>query len=99
MTRHSMTTELMPADGIADQVRDIIARQAVVPIDDVGPDVSLQALGLDSMALVETIFAIEETFDITVPFNANETDTAGLRLDTVQDVIDAVTDLLAHGNG
>lgn len=99
MTRHSMTIELMPRDDIARKVREIIARHAVVPVENVRPEVSLEALGLDSMALVETIFALEETFDVTVPFNANETETNGQRLATVQDVIDAVADLLARGTG
>lgn len=99
MTRHSMTIEPMPRDDIARKVREIIARHAVVPVENVRPEVSLEALGLDSMALVETIFALEEAFDVTVPFNANETETSGRRLATVQDVIDAVADLLARGTG
>jgi acyl carrier protein len=38
----------------------------------VSPDATLEDLGIDSLGLVESIFAIEEAFDIQVPFNANE---------------------------
>lgn len=54
-----------------DKVIAIIAKQAVVDPSDVTPDTRLEDLGIDSMGLVESLFAIEETFDITVPFNAN----------------------------
>ena len=35
-------------------------------------DATLEDLGIDSLGLVEAIFAIEEAFDIQVPFNAND---------------------------
>ena len=37
----------------------------------VRPEAAPGALGLDSLGLVEMVFAIEEEFDIRVPFNAN----------------------------
>ena len=36
------------------------------------PGRRFEDLGIDSLGLVESIFAIEEAFDIQVPFNANE---------------------------
>jgi acyl carrier protein len=56
---------------IADRVRSILAAQALVDITAVTPDARLADLGLDSLGLVESLFAIEEAFDISVPFNAN----------------------------
>ena len=50
----------------------ILARQAVLDPSDITIDHAPEDLGLDSLGLVETIFAIEETFDISVPFNAND---------------------------
>jgi acyl carrier protein len=35
-------------------------------------ELSLADSGVDSLALVEAVFVIEERFDISVPFNANE---------------------------
>lgn len=36
-------------------------------------------LGIDSLGLVESISAIEEAFDIVIPFNANEPDQSEIR--------------------
>ena len=55
--------------NVKDQVIQIIAEQAVLEPSDVSMDQSLEDLGVDSMGLVEAIFAIEESFDISVPFN------------------------------
>lgn len=57
--------------SVKEQVIAIIAEQALLEPSDVTMDSTLESLGIDSLALVESIFAIEETFDITVPFNAN----------------------------
>ena len=57
--------------GVGDAVRRIVATQAMAPLERVTPEATPDGLGLDSLALVEVIFAIEERFDIKVPFNAN----------------------------
>ncbi|HKK84481.1 MAG TPA: acyl carrier protein, partial [Roseovarius sp.] len=56
--------------NIKDRVIGIIAEQAVLEPSDVKMDSTLEDLGIDSLGLVESIFAIEEEFDISVPFNA-----------------------------
>ena len=58
--------------SVTDKIIEIIAEQAVLETSDVTLDSTLDDLGIDSLGLVESIFAIEEEFDITVPFNANE---------------------------
>ncbi|MEO0914394.1 MAG: phosphopantetheine-binding protein, partial [Pseudomonadota bacterium] len=60
------------AGSVADKVIAIIAEQAVLDPSDVTMDSTLDDLGLDSLGLVEAIFAIEEQFDVSVPFNAND---------------------------
>jgi acyl carrier protein len=80
--------------GIAEKVTEIIAKQAVLSPPDIKPEATIAQLGIDSLGMVEAIFAIEETFDITVPFNANETDTSGFAISTVSEIIDAVTRLV-----
>lgn len=57
---------------IKNKVIEIIAHQAVLEPSDVTMNSTLEDLGIDSLGLVESIFAIEEAFDITIPFNANE---------------------------
>jgi acyl carrier protein len=74
----------------------IIAEQAVLDLSDVTADSSLANLGIDSLGLVETIFAIEEAFDIAVPFNANAPDQSDFDITSVASIIAAVKGLLAQ---
>lgn len=82
-------------ETIAQRVIQIIAHQAVLDVDDVTPDSTLEGLGIDSLGLVEAIFAIEETFDITVPFNANDPAGSEFDISSVSSVIAAVESLVA----
>lgn len=72
----------------------IIAEQAVLDVSDVTPASSLQSLGIDSLGLVESIFAIEEAFDIQVPFNANHADDGSFDLSTVASIVEGVEALI-----
>jgi acyl carrier protein len=76
-----------------DQVIAILAEQAMLETSDVALDNSLDDLGIDSMSLVESIFAIEEAFDITVPFNANNPSESAFDISTVASIIAAVDKL------
>ena len=76
------------------QVIEILANQALLNVEDVRPDDSLEALGIDSLGLVETIFAIEEAFDVQVPFNANEPEKSPFDISSVAAIIKAVQALL-----
>jgi len=51
----------------------------------------LEDLGIESLDAVEMIFELEEKFDITIPYNANDSRT---EFDTVGDVIRAVKKLV-----
>lgn len=85
----------MPTE-VRDKVIAIIAEQAVLDVADVKPEATLESLGIDSLGLVESIFAIEEAFDITVPFNANEpSENAEFDISTVGSIIAAVETLVA----
>lgn len=74
----------------------ILARQAVLDVSDVTPDSTLESLGIDSLGLVEAIFAIEETFDISVPFNANDPARSGFDMTSVASIVAAVEGLVAQ---
>ena len=80
---------------VQDRVVAIIAEQAVLEIGDVTPDATLESLGIDSLGLVEAIFAIEEAFDISVPFNANDPSDSGFDITTVASIVAAVEALVA----
>ena len=79
-----------------DQVIAILAEQAMLETSDVALDNSLDDLGIDSMSLVESIFAIEEAFDITVPFNANNPSESAFDISTVASIVAAVDKLKAE---
>ena len=51
-------------ESVKDRVVRIVAEQALLAPSDVSLDQTLEDLSIDSMALVEAIFAIEEEFDI-----------------------------------
>jgi len=79
---------------IRDRVIDIIAEQAVLEPSDVTEDSTLEDLGIDSLGLVESIFAIEEAFDIQVPFNANEPEKSEFDISSVQAIIAGIEKLV-----
>lgn len=81
---------------IQDRVIAIIAEQAVLDPSDVSPDSTLEALGIDSLGLVESIFAIEEAFDISIPFNANEPEKSDFDISSVASIIAGIERLMAE---
>jgi len=59
-------------------------------------DSTLEQLGIDSLGLVECIFAIEEAFDIQVPFNANDPTEGDFDISSVARIIAGVETLVAE---
>ncbi|WP_397543387.1 phosphopantetheine-binding protein [Roseovarius salis] len=81
---------------IKDRVIRIIAEQAVLEPSDVTMDSTLDDLGIDSLGLVESIFAIEEEFDIAVPFNANEPQESDFDISSVASIVAGIEKLVAE---
>ena len=79
--------------SVESDIFEIIAEKAAVARDKIVGTASLQELEIESLDVVEIIFAIEEKFDIHVPFNANDQE---LEFDTVSDVVEAVEALIAE---
>jgi acyl carrier protein len=86
---------LAMAESVRDRVIAIIAEQAVLDVADVKTDSTLDSLGIDSLGLVESIFAIEEAFDISVPFNANDPTQSDFDISSVDAIVRAVEGLIA----
>lgn len=82
--------------SVNDKVIAIIAEQAVLDPSDVTLESTLEDLGIDSLGLVESIFAIEEAFDITVPFNANEPSESDFDISSVSSIIAGIEKLVAE---
>ena len=78
------------------EVKRIIAEQALLDVSEVTADKTLEDLGLDSLALVEMIFAIEETFDVSVPFNANNPQESDFDISNVGAITAAVQQLVTE---
>lgn len=81
---------------VTDTIIALIAEKALLDPASISPQATIESLGLDSLALVETIFAIEETFDIQVPFDANNPDSSGFDMSSVESISRAVEGLVAQ---
>ena len=81
---------------IGAKVIDIIAEQAILDPIDVTLESTLDSLGIDSMGLVESIFAIEEAFDIQIPFNANDPSDSDFNISSVSSIITGIEKLVAE---
>ena len=86
----------MSISSVEQKVVAILAEQAVLDPSDVTLDSTLEGLGIDSLGLVETIFAIEEAFDINVPFNANDPTSSDFDISTVATIIAGIERLKAE---
>jgi acyl carrier protein len=81
---------------VSETVVEIIAEQAILEPSDVKLDSTLAELGIDSLGLVESIFALEERFDITIPFNANQTESNDFNISTVATISAAIEQLITE---
>ena len=81
---------------IKTKVIEILAEQAVLDISDVTLQSTLESLGIDSLGIVESIFAIEEVFDINIPFNANDPSENDFDISDVAAIVQGIEKLLAE---
>jgi acyl carrier protein len=82
--------------NIDNDIFDIVAKQAKVDGATLKRDTQLSKLDLQSIDIIELIFAIEDKFDISVPYSPNDLNSAGISFETVGDLIDAVERLTAE---
>ena len=81
---------------IKTKVIEILAEQAVLDMSDVKLESTLESLGIDSLGLVESIFAFEEFFDISIPFNANDPSESDFDLSDVAAIVQGIEKLLSE---
>ena len=86
-------------EEIAQKVIEIVSEQSMIESQEVTLQSTPDQLGIDSLGLVEIVFAIEERFDVSVPYNANEPSTSDFDLSTVGAVVDAVKRLIHEQHG
>ena len=75
---------------------DIVAKQAKADRATLKRDTHLSELDLQSIDIIELVFAIEDKFDISVPYNANDLNSAGISFETIGNLVDAVERLTAE---
>ena len=80
---------------IEEAVIAILARQLLLAPSEIAADAQVDDLGLDSLGKVEAIFALEERFDIAVPFNANEPDQPDFDFASVPSIVAGIERLIA----
>ncbi len=81
---------------VRDKVIEIIAEQAMLETSDVTMESTPEDLGIDSLGLVESIFAIEEAFDISIPFNANDPSESDFDISSVGRIVTGIEKLIAE---
>ena len=82
--------------SVEEKIILIIAEQGLLDVTDVKLEATLDDLGIDSLGVVESIFAIEEEFDIEVPFNANAPEKSDFDISSVGSIVVAVEKLVAE---
>ncbi len=80
--------------SVREKVIKIVAAQAMLEIEDIRGDQTLDDIGINSLGLVESIFAIEEEFGIEIPFNANEPENDEFDISSIDAIVSAVEALL-----
>lgn len=84
------------SDEVAERVAQIIAEQALVEPELIRPETTPEDLGLDSLALVEVVFGIEEAFDISIPYNANDPTESDFQIRDFASIVEGVRRLVAE---
>lgn len=79
--------------SVEDKVMEILADQALLDREEVTIDATLESLGLDSLALVEIVFSVEEEFGISVPFNANDPSASNFDISSVKSIAQGIKTL------
>ena len=81
-----------------DALREILAANFSLQPDALTPDARLDDLDIDSLSVVEVLFAVEDRFGITIPSDSGQ---ARNTLKTVGDLADFVDGLIVaqKGNG
>ena len=90
------TVAKLDSASIESDVLDIIAKQAKVERTTLTRRTALAELSIQSLDLVEIVFALEDRFDLEVPYNANDPRSAGVSFENVGDVIDGIAKLIAQ---
>jgi len=71
-----------------DAISDVLADKFHVAAEKIAPDAALDQLGLDSLALMEFVFAVEDRFDVRIPEDRLDPRQTGVTLGHLADLLD-----------
>jgi acyl carrier protein len=85
-----------PDNTTFDAVQAVLTEQFHVEADKIRPEAELQSLGLDSLSLMEFVFAIEDHFSLRIPEDQLDPRQANL---TLTDLCHALDRAIAQRGG
>ena len=84
-------------ENIEERVLELVGKQTGIDPKQIPLNKKFEDLNLDSVAIVELIFSLEEAFDISIPFEGLDESEIKKRFYTVSSLSDYLKDLL-HKN-
>ena len=81
-------------ENIEEKVLELVGKQTGIDSKQIPLDRKFEDLNLDSVAIVELVFSLEETFDISIPFEGLDEAEIKERFYTVATLTDHLKDLL-----
>lgn len=90
----------MPAQAeVREKILSILTEQAVLAPGEITLQSRPEDLGIDSLGLVEAIYALEDTFGIQIPYDANDPLRSGIDIATVGGIVGEIERLVAARGG
>ena len=80
--------------SIEQKVLELVGEQAGLDPKEVSLNSKFEELNLDSVAIVELVFMLEETFKISIPFEGLDESELKRNFNTVSSLINLLEDLL-----
>ena len=80
--------------SIEQKVLELVGEQAGIDPKEVSLNSKFEELNLDSVAIVELVFVLEETFKISIPFEGLDESELKKNFNTVSSLINLLEDLL-----
>jgi acyl carrier protein len=82
-----------------DAVATVLVDKFHVDAGKVQPEATLESLGLDSLALMEFVFAVEDRFDVRIPEDRLDPRQAGVTLEQLANLLDEAVAARPRGDG
>ena len=81
-------------NSIEQKVLELVGEQAGIDPKEVSLNNKFEELNLDSVAIVELVFMLEETFKVSIPFEGLDESELKRNFNTVSSLINLLEDLL-----